>query len=266
MQDQVDLVAPAARALARGACAVALGGSLAKGVADAHSDLDIYVFAEAWLNDGERDAMIARLLPAATSIRSWGRDDQAGTDFVADGRPVEIWLRALGPLRRAVDNALAGTVVRTHVTWTPNGYYEHCALADLATLRPLSDEAGLLAPLLADVSTYPPALRAVLLAEGLRSVRFWRGNFHLETALLRDDAYYLQSILQQIGADLVQALFALNRTYFPGDKKLGRYLAAFPLPAAGLAETLSLVVAGGAPWRARFDAAFRLADAIAAEA
>lgn len=267
LDDLIRRVAAAAQHLADTPCAVALGGSLAKGVADAQSDLDIYVFAQSWLPDGARTAVIQQALGPVTRLRSWSAPpEQAGTDFAVQEQEVEIWLRQLGPIADIVERSVRGEVVRRYVRWTPNGFYEHAALADLTSLKVIADPHGLLSPLLDQLQSYPHALRRSLIEHGLASARFWRGNFHLETALARADGYYLQSIAQQIAADLVQALFAANETYFPGDKKLHVHLGKLAWHPDGFETRLDGALLGQAGWRARFDDLFGLADEIEARA
>ena len=252
--------------LAVGPCAIALGGSHAKGVADAQSDIDIYVFAESWLPDAERVALLLQLLPNAAAARSWSAPpEQAGTDFSLDGQEIEIWFRQLAPIAGVIERSVAGEAVRRYVTWTPNGYYEHCALADLTSLRVLADPEAVLTPLLERIAVYPPALRTALIRHGLVSAGFWRNNFHLETALARADGYYLQSIAQQIVTDLIQALFAINRAHFPGDKKLSTHVGKLADVPEDFMARVEAVLGGegsSAAWRARFAELYRLVDEV----
>lgn len=263
-------IVPVILAMVPAPCAVALGGAHAKGIADAQSDLDLYVFAESWPAADARDAAVAEALPEAGGLRSWsGGVVQAGTDFTLDGLPVEIWFRHIAPVRDAVIASVAGEVRREFVTWTPNGFYRHCTLSDLASLKPLHDAGRVLSPLLETLSHYPPALKAALVGEGLASLRFWRDNMHLDTALVRSDAFYLQSIMQQIATDLLQALFALNETYYPGDKKMAALVRKLPAVPADFAARFDYALLGTGvrtqeDWRARFAGLFALGAEIEA--
>lgn len=256
--------------LAVGPCAIALGGSHAKGVADAQSDIDIYVFAESWLPDAERTAKLQALMPGVVEARSWSAmPEQGGTDFSINGTEVEIWFRQLGPIAGIIERSVAGEAVRRYVTWTPNGYSEHCALADLTSLKVIADPHALLTPLLDRIAVYPPALRATLIRQGLASAGFWRDNFHLETALARADGYYLQSIAHQIVTDLIQALFAVNRVHFPGDKKMATHIGKLSAVPEDFMVRADGVLGGNgardkAAWRARFAELYALADEVAA--
>jgi hypothetical protein len=54
----------------------------------------------------------------------------------------------------------------------------------------------------------------------LRAAKFWPDNFHYKSAVERCDLIYVMGIVQQVVHNLIQVVFALNRAYFPGDKKL----------------------------------------------
>ncbi len=254
----IERLLPLAASFSTGPAAIALAGAHAKGVADTQSDLDIYVFAETWLDNERRRALALQVVPEAAGLRCWAAlPALAGTDFKVGAQEVEMSMHALGPLRQTVARALEGEVDRHYETWTPNGYYSDCELADVANVVVLSDPAGLLAPLVEAVRAYPPKLKQRLIADGLRSAGFWIGNFHLETALSRADGFYLQSMLQQIVNDLVHAAFAINEVYFPGDKKMSRQLGKLKRLPEGFEAGLDAALLGRgdtstAAWRERF--------------
>lgn len=247
--------------------ALALGGAQSKGLADDLSDVDFYVFADDWPDDNQRTQLAHAALPAATGVRSWSQAPaQAGTDFEFEGRSVEIWLRNVSLLVPQVERALSGKIERHYCTWAPNGFWDHCALADLYSLRILEDEAGLLAALHDRLRQYPHALKMSLCHVGFASANFWRDSFHLQTAIERRDEFYLQSILHQIRSELVQALFAINEVYYPGDKKLERWferLSSLPHDfRARWTKTAALGHATTSEWRSRFDSLFTLSDEL----
>jgi hypothetical protein len=208
---------------ARSDYGIALGGAHAKGVADSESDLDLYLFADQVLGVQERERLCVESGVAPASIVSWGLPGafvQGGTDFYVDGLKVECWLRSVAYVDEILDECKRGVVRREFVTWTVMGYYRHCTLSDLYNMRPLADPAGILARWKAEVSVYPPRLRETILREHLQAARFWPDNYHYKTAVERCDVIYTTGIVQQVVHNLIQVLFALNRVYFAGDKKL----------------------------------------------
>lgn len=118
----------------------AFGGAHAKGIADAASDLDVYVFAPAIASDDMRTQLAHAL--ADSPPRSWsvpGAFTQAGADFVYRGQHVEVWLRNNNLIDQTLDECERGVVKQDFVTWTVMGFYNHCALSDLAHMLVFND-------------------------------------------------------------------------------------------------------------------------------
>lgn len=231
----VDALLPLLRRFCRGEYGIALGGAHAKGVADAASDVDLYVFARQVLTNDERTRLCAEL-SGARAIVSWGEIEpfsQAGTDFYLGPHKVECWLRNADHMAATIADCQAGVIRHDLVTWTVMGFYNHCALSDLNKMIPLEDPNGLLAGWQAEVREYPPKLRAAIIAQHLRAARFWPGNFHYLSAVERCDVIYVTGIVQQVVTNLIQVVFALNRTYFPGEKKLHAALDHLAFKPAG---------------------------------
>jgi hypothetical protein len=214
---------PLLRQFVKGDYGIALGGAHAKGLADAESDVDFYLFAREILSNEERARLCREFGIAPDSITVWGTHEpfsQAGTDFYRSGHKIECWLRNSALMSETIAECQAGVVRRDLVTWTVTGFYNHCALSDLCHMQPLDDPAALLAGWQAAVREYPPLLRETIIDTHLRAAQFWPDNFHYDSAVQRGDVIYVMSIVHQVIHNLIQVVFALNRTYFPGDKKL----------------------------------------------
>ena len=80
----IQELVPLIRQFCTGPYGIALGGSCAKGIGDAHSDVDAYLFAEAVLPAGERDALVEASLSGEPRVVSWGQD----SPFVEGGRHI----------------------------------------------------------------------------------------------------------------------------------------------------------------------------------
>ncbi|HET7460921.1 MAG TPA: nucleotidyltransferase domain-containing protein, partial [Longimicrobium sp.] len=153
---------PLLRRFAPGACAVGLGGSCAKGERDAHSDVDVYLFADGVQGGAARDAAVRAALGAEAGPVSWGSDDpfvQGGTDFTYRGVRVECWLRSVRSVEAAIAECLRGVVRREYVAWTVSGFFNHAVMADVHSLRIVEDAGGVLARWQATTATYPEPLR-----------------------------------------------------------------------------------------------------------
>jgi len=245
IQSAIDLLLPLLRRFARSAYGIALGGAHAKGMADPASDIDLYLFANVVLPNDLRATLAAEHDPRIHDVYTWGGQapfEQAGTDFMLEGIKVEIWLRAAHLVTDAINEAEAGVVNREFVTWTTTGFYNHCALADIQAMVVLEDPNGLLAAWKRRVATYPDNLRSAIIAQHLAAARFWPHNFHYATAVERCDLIYTTGIVQQVLHNLIQVLFALNRVYFPGDKKLAQALRKLPSTPDRFAERVEALM------------------------
>ena len=252
-----DELLPLIRQFARGEYGIALGGAHAKGVADAESDLDLYLFAREVLPAEERERLCQAWKMGIQSVVSWsapGAFVQGGTDFYVDGLKVECWLRNVDYVNEIVDECERGIVRKEFVTWTVMGFYRHCTLSDLHNMHPLEDPDGVLARWKAAVSVYPPKLRATILETYLRAAQFWPDNFHYRTAVERCDVIYTAGIVHQVVHNLIQVLFALNRVYFPGDKKLALALEHLEVkPPKASQRVVDLLAPGGSRDRASLE-------------
>ncbi|MHB9034786.1 MAG: DUF4037 domain-containing protein, partial [Anaerolineae bacterium] len=76
-----------------------------------------------------------------------------------------------------------------------------------------------------EIAVYPPKMREAIIKAHLSAARFWPHNFHYASAVERQDVIYTSGIVAQVVHNLIQVLFAINQTYFPGDKKLEAAMA-----------------------------------------
>lgn len=216
---------PVLRRFTDGDYGIAIGGSHVKGSSDSLSDIDIYLFADRVLPAARRADMVIEAVGAEARPESWGADDpfvQGGTDFWLHGQRVECWLRSASRVERAIRACIGGEIRREYVVWTVMGFLNYTVLADVHSLRIVDDPRGILARWKESVAAYPDALRRNLLARFMAEAEFWPENFHYRTAVQRADAIYTSGIVQQVLQALVQVAFALNREYFPGEKRLAR--------------------------------------------
>lgn len=236
---------PLVRGFCAGPCGIAVGGSHAKGGGDAHSDVDIYLFADAVLPAAERDAAVARALGPAARPASWGADEpfvQGGTDFLHRGQRIEVWLRSAGQVEDAIRASLRGEVRREPAVWAVMGFFGHVALADVQSMRIVEDPGGMLARWKDEVRAYPEPLRRAILRRFTAEAAFWPGNPHYHSAVERGDAIYASAIVQQVAQALIQVIFALNRVYFPGEKKLAEAMDGLPVQPPDFAARLQALL------------------------
>lgn len=234
-----ETLLPLLRRFCVGRYGIAVGGSFVKGVGDAHSDIDLYLFSEGALPARDRTALVTQALGAEAEAGSWGNDDaltQAGTDFWHEGRRVEVWLRNSRDVEATLDQCLRGEIERGHLYWTVMGFFNYVVLNDLHTMEIVEDPHGILGRWQAAVADYPAPLRRAIIDRFMAEAQFWPENFHYRSAIARGDHIYTSGIVQQCLHALIQVLFALNRVYFPGEKKMAEHLAALPRTPLHVAE------------------------------
>lgn len=268
----VEDLLPLLRQFCIGEYGIALGGSHAKGIGDAQSDVDIYLFARRVLPGAQRRE-IAKLAPLDPEpVYTWGDagDDwrEVGTDFWVAGRKVECWLREMGRVDATLQASIEGRIARDCVVWTVMGFYSYVLLSDLHVMRIIEDPCGILASWKARIADYPAPLREAITARYLAEARFWPDNFHYKTAVERCDILYTSGIVQQVVYALIQVVFALNRVYFPGEKMVGATLAKLSQQPADFAGRIRALVypndlASVGNLRAQQDALAALVDEVA---
>jgi len=246
LRQKIDALVQVVRRTADGRCAVALAGAHAKGTADAGSDIDIFLYAERARPLEERRRIIAEAADPGTTpcldadfeATPWG----GAMDFQFGGTPVEVAARTLALTDRRVQEGLAGRFEIIPATWTSNGYYTFIHLCELSFVKPVYDPDGILADYKAQITPYPPKLRQSIAAAFFGRACTWLDNFHYASAIQREDIWFCGPIVMHTVLDMAQVIFALDKTWFTGDKKLLRALAALPSCPAVLLENAAFLM------------------------
>lgn len=210
---------------------MALGGSYAKGIGDAQSDVDVYLFATNSLAGRRRAELVTEVVGEGARVTSWGTDEpfvQGGTDFWYQDHKIEVWLRNSRHVADTIAACKQGRIQREWVYWTVMGFFNYVLLADVQAMQIVEDPCGILAGWKREVLQYPDALRQAILARFSAEAGFWPENFHYRSAIERADVIYTSGIAHQVVHALIQVVFALNKKYFPGEKKLAQTLDRLP--------------------------------------
>ncbi|MDO9417085.1 DUF4037 domain-containing protein [Pararhizobium sp.] len=202
-----DLFADMAPVLAdlaeTGAGAVSLGGSRAKKRSDSQSDYDFRVYAKAFKG------------PELEQTSAWGRFEEVWRLWEARGLRIDgVWWREYGSVQRKLDAWMSGTAVADPYVWTIWGYH---LPTDLAHQIIITDPDGILTGWKAQLSTYPEALRKSIIAKHLPVLRYWAADYHYASKVQCGDAVFLAGLTAKLVQAILQIIFALNRTYYPGD-------------------------------------------------
>ena len=206
-----------------GIAAVVLGGSRARGTANATSDYDIglYYGPDEPL-DTEHLLNVARGLvddpgaAAITPVGGWGPRIVGGGWLSIEGRKVDLLYRGIEPVRSVISNCLAGQISMDYQPGHPHGFCSAIWMGEVALCRPLHDPHGSIAELKALTSLYPEKLKEALLKTFLWEVLFSIENG--EIAMARGEQSHIAGCVYRSLCCVGQVLFALNRRYLINEK------------------------------------------------
>lgn len=195
-----------------GVHAVAAGGSVARGYADAYSDLELLVY---WNQQPDAETRLA-VFNCLNAERRYPKMDMGyDSAYLIDGFPVDVWHRTMEQEEAAANKVLDGFSTDLD------------AGNVLDTMRfaiPLYG-ADYLEPIKERIEQYPDELAVEFLKRFLP-------HFHLRQLLYaarRDNPTAFYSILNSILDGLFIVLLAMNRSYFPTYKWFYKRLAELPI-------------------------------------
>lgn len=208
-----------------GVVAVALGGSTGAGLGDAASDLDFHVYWEGPLAAPDERATGLAAIADRGSVRagagttSWTLEDH----LAVGGRPVELIFIRWADVPAEVEAAYGAGFAEEGFTTARLYSFAHGLV--------LHDPARLLGAVQARLLvSYPEATRrAILLRQPARLVLCVD---QLRAGQRRGDLLYVEQTRVKIQLLWFDLLFALNRRYHPGEKRLLVHAARLPLRIA----------------------------------
>ncbi|MGE5866665.1 MAG: nucleotidyltransferase domain-containing protein [Rhizobacter sp.] len=203
--------------------AVALGGSRARGTADASSDFDIGLYYEAArpIDLPALRAVVAewddrRRGDVLTGIDAWGPWINGGGWLRREGQAVDLLYRDLGRVEQVLADVTRGHLEVAYQPGHPHAFVSAIYLAEVAVAQPLADGGGRLADLKRRMHPYPVGLQAALVERFL-----WESRFSLDTArkaAARADAHYVAGCAFRSINCLLQVVFALNEAHWLNEK------------------------------------------------
>jgi predicted nucleotidyltransferase len=229
-----------------GVQAVALGGSCARGMQRAGSDLDVAMYYTEIKPFSIKDIQIvaneisSQGPPDVTDFYGWGAWVNGGAWIQTAAGKVDFLYRNLDQVQRTLDEARAGMLRHDYDQQPAFGFYSVIYLAETKVCLPLYDPLGRITRLKEQVAAYPPRLKEQTVSSNLWAAEF--SLLHASGYARNGDVYATTGALGRAAANLTQALFALNETYFMNDKTAMQELAAFPLLPPGCVERLAAIL------------------------
>jgi predicted nucleotidyltransferase len=220
-----------------GIVAIVLGGSRARGTANASSDYDIglYYGSDEPLNTEHllnvaRDLVDDSSTAAVTPVGGWGPRIVGGGWLSIGGRKVDLLYRGVQPVRAVISDCRAGQISMGYQPGHPHGFCSAIWMGEVALCQPLHDPEGLIAELKALTSPYPDKLREALVKRFLGEVLFSIENG--EIAVPRGEQTHIAGCVYRALCCIGQVLFALNRRYLINEKgalaEAGKFSSTVP--------------------------------------
>jgi len=201
------------------------------------ADIDIFVFGDNIPSYDERklvydnnNTLFEECSMQVCEGGVWGTGDV----FMIDGVETMLMYFSIEETLKYVDEILAGK----HLD-SSKGFYPIGRCATLKNINVIYDETEMLACLKEKLSTYPDKLSKEMAA------------FHMEKtndkedfgrALSRKDVLFYHQVLEVSIDHYLQALYAVNKTYFPSRKRTKQYIDAFQLKPENYYERLLKVI------------------------
>jgi hypothetical protein len=226
IQATIDDCLPRIKAFAKGRYAVSIGGSHGKGTFDGKSDVDFRLFCdeieggpEFWKNDQWKSY--------CQNVECWR---QKGIDIDY------CWIRTVSDIDAKLDAWLNGKPSPEDLVWAIWGY---CLPTDLCNQMIIEDPHGIIAAWQAKLNPYPKTLQRAIIAKHMESLNYWRPDYHYRNKVDRGDMVFLASITARLVHDMIQVLFAINKTYYVGDGNNLRFIAKFPIKPKEFCERVN---------------------------
>ena len=221
--------------------AIGLSGGARPFPEPGEGDIDLFVYCTEIPTQSQRHEALASLGESVEQIeigRSEGGHWGQGDSLVAAG--VETWLMyfTLAEARAELEAVLAGQYLgRSDSYYYPIG---RCAM--WKAMRIFYDPDGILQSFKARLEKYPEGLARAIVAHHIEAL----GDVEdIERAVQRKDVLFYHFALDLALDHFLQAVFALNKEYFPSRKRSETYLQSFRVKPPGCEQRLRRVVALG---------------------
>lgn len=198
---------------------ILLGGSRATGKMDAKSDIDLYVYTDEPIPLSIRKEILSKYFTYLELANTFWEEEDDG--ILTDGIELEIIYRKTS----FIDEVYDAAYVHPHA----NFGYSTCMIHNLQTSLILYDDATSIQALRGKFQGYREELRESILRKNglLISNRMPSLSFQLIKAIRRKDLVSIQHRTTEFLAMYFDVLFAANRRFHPGEKRLLEAMDAF---------------------------------------
>ena len=219
--------------------AVALAGSTTTGAADPQSDYDLYVYSRQPVEAAFRDRLLRPKAKRLELHRTFWEEEDAWRE--PDGTEVQIMYRTCA----WTEGELSARLERHEASLG----YTTATCYNLERSRPLWDRSGWFAGVQARVRAgYPEGLARAIVRKNLPVLGSIISSYEqqIRAAFLRQDVVSLNHRVAAWLASYFDVLFAANRRFHPGEKRLLAHLERLPGAPESALEDIRAVCFGAA--------------------
>ena len=209
---------------------------------DGYSDIDLFLFCEQ-IPALEIRSVHYSLFPRSVTVAKFGSSEHPHwglVDSILIGEQ-EVYLMYF---TQSKFTASINAILRGERTEREENYfYPTGRLASIQGMHEFYDTEGYLADIKTRITVYPDALRGAILSRCLPKID---DEEDFMRAIRRKDVLFYHATLDLALDRFLQALFALNRVYFPSRKRSLEFIREFAIKPEDCEARLERVVALGA--------------------
>ena len=222
--------------------AIVLGGSWASGTQRPDSDIDLGLYYQQAvpLDIGHIHKIASKLNdfpdPIVTDLGAWGKWVNGGAWLTIEGQRVDFLYRNIDFVAAIIDDCNRGETQFDYYQQPAYGFHSYIYCAETQLCKILHDPGRAIQGLKSKVVQYPQALKSRIINSFV-----WNAQFTLENAkkpAMRGDVYFTAGCMTRIASDLVQAIYALNETYFISDKNMATDIERFAIKPQNFRESI----------------------------
>ena len=239
-KEKLDALVRALRDLP-GVRAVGLSGDPSEAGLDGARDIDLFVYCDSVPGDEARAKAYRALSDLFDGIRMRVCDCEAwGIGDILDAGGVDVMPMYF---QKGATEAFVAEVRAGKRATREGGFYPVGRLATIAGMHVYFDEDRWLNRMREMLSVYPDSLREETLRAHVCGA--WDGE-EFESAARRRDVFFFHHVLDEAMDSFLQALFALNRVYFPSRKRSEQDMNRLPVKPRDCAARMRAVLVRGA--------------------
>lgn len=224
---------------------ITLAGAHAKGLDDEYSDIDIYMYyANPKPYEIQKQIVESFADNHEAILTSDHVSNEVGGYFIFDykGTLVEVTTRLYENALKRIRETVDGQFEIKPVSWTINGYYTFTYASEISYVKPMWDPSNFIENSKKIIYPYSQKFKKKVIEVFSGRINESLNNREYINAIKRRDLFMTNYFADSTLLNMVQIIYALNETYFTGDKQMARKIAALPYYPHNLLENLEFLL------------------------